>query len=87
MWQEAGVLSALSFGAVLLYAGVSMSVGALVGVVFGRRRRSAQEAHEKARRRGSSASLASALAGLGVALCLAALGAFTLYVVASRLQV
>jgi uncharacterized membrane protein YebE (DUF533 family) len=85
MWQEAGVLSALSFGAVLLYAGASMSAGALVGVVFGRS--SAQEAHEKARRRGSSASLASALAGLGVALCLAALGAFTLYVVASRLHV
>ncbi|HEV2705175.1 MAG TPA: hypothetical protein VGV59_04580 [Pyrinomonadaceae bacterium] len=81
MWYEAMLLTALSVGAVMLYTGVGISTETFVRLVGGGRRRGA-DAHEKTRPQGSSASLASALIGLGLAL----LGALTLYLVASRLR-
>lgn len=84
MWSEAVVLSALSVGALLFYAGIRMSVGEFVRA-FARGR--VAEADEKARRRGASESFGAAFVRLCLALCLAALGALTLYFVGSRLRV
>lgn len=80
MWYEAGVLSALSVGAVLLYAGFWMSTGALVRIV-GR----GAPADEGARPGSRSARRTAALVGLCLALCLTLLGALTLYVAAAHL--
>jgi len=67
----------------LLYAGLWMATRALAGVVGSRRAR----APEGARQMESAAGLASALVALCLALCLAALGAFALYVAALRVSV